>query len=505
MKIVVKQLFFILSFLLLGVVSYTQEKVFTYTGDVQTYIVPPGVTEINVELRGAAGGYGMWEKAKYPDKYAPGKGGTITATYPVEPGEKIYVFVGGKGEDAKETYQGEGGYNGGGDGNNTGAYGPYCGGGGGGASDIRIGGTSLENRVLVAGGGGGAGSNYPAGGDHGGHGGGLEALDGQSEGKIAHSSCGGGATQTAGGKGGIWPNYLTAEEGKAGEGGNAPDSTSGGGGGGGWYGGGAGSWSGGGGGSNYADSKALEVKHQQGVNAENGRVIINPGCSDLLIATTTKGTLCEDEKTTLIVHGSSNVTWSDGVQDGVPFTPPAGINTYKVKREGKCPGEAEITIVVNQIKIIGSTLEETADHYGSIEIDVQGGTDPYTYTWTQDGKRVGTDRNLYDIKGGEYEVEVVDAIGCTDKKTFTVIQLKPVEEEAPGPKITADISEDQQFVTVGYPGPFEYKVEDMEGHTVITGHSVDTDKVDITRLKPGKYRVSLIYKQIKQYTTFVKR
>ena len=49
-----------------------------------------------------------------------------------------------------------------------------------------------------------------------------------------------------------------------------------------------------------------------------------------------------------------------------------------------------------------------------------------------------------------------------------------------------------------------YEIEDESGHTVITGHSTDSDVVDITRLKPGTYRVSLIYKQIKQYTTFVK-
>ena len=482
----------------------SQQKTFTYTGDVQTYVVPPGVTSISVELYGASGGYGSWEKQKYPDKYVPGKGGVLKATYPVEPGQKIYIFVGGQGEDAQPTYQGKGGYNGGGDGNNTGEYGPYCGGGGGGATDIRIGGVALENRVLVAGGGGGAGSNFPDGGDDGGDGGGKEARDGQSHGSTTHQSVGHGGTQTAGGEGGKWPNYEKAENGKPGLGGNAPDSTSGGGGGGGWYGGGAGCWAGGGGGSSYASSEATNVVHQQGVNDGHGKIVIDPGCTNLLIATTTKGTLCENEETTLLVHGTNNVNWSNGVKDGVPFIPPAGVNTYKVTRTGKCPAEAEITIVVNQIKIEGVTTEYTPEHAGAIEVDVHGGTYPYTYKWTKDGRVVGTTEDLEQAEGGDYQLEVKDAIGCTDRKTFTVIELKPDNEEPPGPKLTADISQDEEFVTVGYPGAFEYKIENMEGVTVITGHAVDSDKVDITRLAPGRYRVSLIYKQIKQYTTFVK-
>jgi len=67
----------------------------------------------------------------------------------VIPGEILYIFVGGSGTDATQAIV-TGGYNGGGSGQQ------YSGGGGGGATDIRIGGLSLTNRVAVAAGGGGA-------------------------------------------------------------------------------------------------------------------------------------------------------------------------------------------------------------------------------------------------------------------------------------------------------------------------------------------------------------
>ena len=90
-----------------------------------------------------------------------GKGGRVTSTMNVNPGDTLYLYVGGIGSSSNG---GSGGWNGGGNGGN------YCGGGG--ASDIRINGTELVNRVIVAGGGGSNGSSQ-TGTNTGGHGGGL--------------------------------------------------------------------------------------------------------------------------------------------------------------------------------------------------------------------------------------------------------------------------------------------------------------------------------------------
>lgn len=551
-------------------------KVFDYTGSVQEYVVPDGVTSIKVELFGAQGGFGRWEKQSFEDKYKGGKGGMLSATYPVKPQETIYIFVGGKGKDASDYLQGEGGFNGGADGRNTGNYGPYCGGGGGGASDIRMGGKELENRVLVAGGGGGSGSNYPDGGDHGGAGGGLRANNGLSEGLPSHESAGQGANQSAGGVGGQWRSYLKGEQGKFGLGGTAADSTSGGGGGGGYYGGGGGSWSGGGGGSSYAGAQALEIQHNIGVQEGNGKVVITPACISPEIEVTggteichgdeitlsgkssfnseiswsdniingepfkpflgdntytmktdnpkecpvtidikvkpgkpviiaSKTAICEGEEITLDVQDMSGIVWDNGVQQGVPFSPPVGENKYKVTREGECASEDEIIIKVNKVKIEGQVIQIMGDQKGKVEPSVGGGSAPYSYRWMNGNVEISIEKDLNNLEPGTYDLTVTDNIGCAEKATFTIEEPPTIIEELPpGPKLTAETSPDEAFVTVSYPGAFEYKIENMSGETVITGHSVNDDVVDITRLPKGQYRVSLIYKQIKQYTTFTK-
>ena len=236
----------------------------------QSYTVPNGTTSISIDMYGASGGWNDYSGVKY-DKYVPGNGGRVQAQLSVYPGQVLYIYVGGKGEDASSGKGGKGGFNGGGDGNTSTTY---SGGGGGGATDIRLGGNELNHRVMVAGGGGGAAYNYPDGGDNGGHGGDLIGADGQSQFLVADESRGRGGSQKEGGLGGQWPSYDRAENGSLGKGGNGPAGTSGTGGGGGYYGGGGGCWSGGGGGSSFTNRECRNVIHTQGANEGDGKIII---------------------------------------------------------------------------------------------------------------------------------------------------------------------------------------------------------------------------------------
>ncbi|MEQ9502310.1 MAG: LruC domain-containing protein [Deltaproteobacteria bacterium] len=250
------------------------EQVFTYTGAPQTFVVPAGVTSIDAVLIGAPG-------ATVDGLRRGGRGGRVTATLPVTPGETLYVYVGGNG------LRPQGGYNGGGFGNGSNSL---ASGGGGGATDIRRGGTSLMDRVLVAGGGGGGGAG-PGSRQHGGNGGGTVGYAGSSS--YAESPPGQGGTQTAGGAGGDAGNNTRNQEnvgrdGSFGQGGNGGRATGafypvGGGGGGGWFGGGGGGvryccgsgGAGGGGGAGYAAPGTTNVFMGIEYTVQEGRAILS--------------------------------------------------------------------------------------------------------------------------------------------------------------------------------------------------------------------------------------
>ncbi len=99
------------------------------------WTVPARVCSATFDLYGAEGSGGIG-------------GARITTTLTVKPGTLYYVFVGSWGT------VGNGGYNGGGDASGNGV-------GGGGATDVRTG-SSLSDRILVAGGGGGNGGGSGA-------------------------------------------------------------------------------------------------------------------------------------------------------------------------------------------------------------------------------------------------------------------------------------------------------------------------------------------------------
>ena len=243
-----------------GPVSLT----YNFSGSINNWTVPTGVTSVTVDMQGATGG---GTPGLDVDGYQSpgGNGGRVEITgsgLSVTPGHTLSILVGGAGSNS-----GGGGYGGGG---SDAIFTPvWPGSGGGGYSSIKDGTTIL---AIAGGGGGGGGDAYPY--DYGGDGGGTTAYDGYSfscgTGGLGGSSSSGGAGEVCtfvGGNGG----FLV--------GGVASSGNGSGGGGGGYYGGGAGAeGGGGGGGSSYTNPTYAvgTVNHYPGYNSSgNGTVAIN--------------------------------------------------------------------------------------------------------------------------------------------------------------------------------------------------------------------------------------
>ena len=226
---------------------------FNPSTELQEWVVPRGVSKIHVDCVASQGKDGSTNG---------GKGGRVECDLKVSVGQKLYFMVGNIPQ--QNTWTAE--YN---------------------ASDIRIGGKELNNRIVVAGGGGSASHNGQT--NAGGAGGGLTGANGGKGGNVSQST---GGTQTEGGKGGYWTasgsvwrsDGGNGEFGLGGFGGNARDYVMGGSGGAGWYGGGGGGamhWSngngvgGGSGGSSYTNATyCTNVKHTQGYRAGAGYIKI---------------------------------------------------------------------------------------------------------------------------------------------------------------------------------------------------------------------------------------
>lgn len=257
------------------------QVIYNYTGAVQTYTVPAGVTSINVLMWGA-GGAGA-DRGGAGNAGAGGSGAFVKGTLAVTPGQVLQVVVGGRGTYSTTNGTHAGGYGGGGT-----AY--QNAGSGGGYSGIFLTTVSFANARAIAGGGGGAGygraRNFGGGGGAttGTTGGGLDATHtGGTGGTIAAAGTGGAGTGTT--TGAVGAQLL------GGTGGNAGAGTYGGAGGGGGYygggggyssntGGGGGTWgSGGGGGASYT-SLLTTVTNTAGTTNTTGGANNPPGTGE---------------------------------------------------------------------------------------------------------------------------------------------------------------------------------------------------------------------------------
>ncbi|EAY02542.1 hypothetical protein TVAG_494910 [Trichomonas vaginalis G3] len=121
--------------------------------------LPAGIYK--VEVWGAQGGGSFSNSATIIP--AKGMGGYSVGVMKLDSESTVYVYVGGRGQDpnSPSTYTARGGFNGGGDSpqDTVDVSSNYddAGGGGESASDIRVGNTNFESRIIVAGGAGGNG------------------------------------------------------------------------------------------------------------------------------------------------------------------------------------------------------------------------------------------------------------------------------------------------------------------------------------------------------------
>jgi len=229
----------------------TQTIIYNATGEEQEFVVPVGVTSIDIKVWGAGGGGGWYSSDTY--SWSGGAGGFSNGTITVTPGETLKVVVGVGGINTS-GYNGNGigSYLGGG----NGTMGDASGAGGGGLSGIFAESVNQSNAIIIGAGGGGSTGYYP-----GGAGGGLIGGSCKTDTSRTSSGCGAGGNQTSGGS-----STVNGDDGSALQGGNGDltgyltsGSADGGGGGSGYFGGegGISDALGGGGGSGYLNASRV--------------------------------------------------------------------------------------------------------------------------------------------------------------------------------------------------------------------------------------------------------
>ena len=473
---------------------------FSYTGAMQTYTVPAGITSINVSCWGAQGGSGALGNSSAGATIGGpgGNGSKVAGTLAVTPGEVLNIFVGGQG--ATPT----GGFNGGGNGGSANA------GGGGGASDIRIGGTAEANRVIVAPGGGGGGrggceSNASINGGAGGPGNtnGADGVDAPTSGGLAGAGHGG-VIGTGGAAGIGCGGYLGAPGGTTatGTGANGGNGQScccfsfgsipgGGGGGGGFVGGGGGgggsagttgcsgndkgAGGGGAGGSSYIGGVSSAVV-TDGIWTGDGQItILVP-----VMASSTMGAAiaCNGGTTTVTV----SAMYGDSVYSGTgTFTVGAGTHFFTVT-DGTGDTATTTIVVTEPSAIVTSSTQSNVSCNGltdgTVNLTGSGGTPSYTFLWSNGA----TTEDLSGLAAGTYTVVLTDVNGCTVGDSITITE--------PAVLAATTTTTSNPTTCLGTNGMIDITVTGgTTGYTYLWSNGVTSE--DQTALAAGTYSVTV--------------
>jgi len=446
-------------------------QLFSYTGVVQHYTVPAGMTQLTVTMTGAAGAAGSSTPG--------GNGASFTGRIPVTPGHILSIVVGGTGLS-------DGSIGGGGgaswiyDSTVTGAHTgtpslsallAVAAGGGGGSynstSGGGAGGTDLSGNSTTNGG----STNSPGGtGGNGGGGGNDDSFNSSSGGGAGGAGwLSNGTTGASNGTGGDdWANDFASVPGldgnSGGFGGGGGGANNGGGGGGGYNGGGGGvegvGGGDGGGGGSYLNgtvvgtpvatnvgngSVAITLTHSTGVPAGTYSVTVTDNCGNTVTASVT---ITQHTATTLSAsasatsniscHGGSTgqakVTASGGFSPYTYSWSPVGSSTYMasglsagtytVTVRDNCGTSVNSSVTVTQPAVLFDSLAsitypQCIGTTGSASIGVRGGTSPYRYTWTPN---VSTTASATGLSVRGYVVQVKDVNGCYNNLNFNISQ-----------------------------------------------------------------------------------
>lgn len=399
---------------------------FNYTGGVQTYTVPPCVTQIEVIAAGAKGGGATGAN-----------GATVTATLNVVPGQILQVNVGGMGNCPGA------GYNGGGIGGPAGGANAGCGGGG--ASDIRIAPFGIANRILVAGGGGGmGGGNMDA---VGGAGGCASGVTGNSPFGVG----GEGGSQVEGGEGGpFWQFGFGGNNGFPGNIGNGGNGASdpcynlapGGGGGGGYYGGGGGGSDcynlgsiGGGSGGGGSSLTPAGGNCTQGNNPGNGYVTITPNNTGIVLEVTpSSAEICVGGSVEITASGAVNYVWSPDIglnttSGATVIASPTSTQTYLITADDgvDCSDTISVTVTVLPDPVVEITPSAPEICPGeSVNLTASGAS---TYAWSPAAglnNTIGATVTASPASTQTYTVTGTSG-DCSADTTVTVTVLDPPE------------------------------------------------------------------------------
>ena len=127
-------------------------------------------------------------------------------------------------------------------------------------------------------------------------------------------------------------------------------------------------------------------------------------------------------------------SWTSGDTGNQMTGQPAGDYTLTVTDNNGCSVDTTFTISEQPpvvINVVSTTDESCAGAMdGEIDIDVTGGTAPYTYAWTGPNGYTASTEDITGLEPGTYTIDITDDTGCSQSSNVVIDGPQPMSVDA---------------------------------------------------------------------------
>ncbi|MEZ4948970.1 MAG: gliding motility-associated C-terminal domain-containing protein [Saprospiraceae bacterium] len=220
----------------------------------------------------------------------------------------------------------------------------------------------------------------------------------------------------------------------------------------------------------------------------------NSRTDDVMVTNTCPGTSQGSITVTVSGYNNPTIRWDSGPGNPTGFNPtglPAGSYTYRIFDDGiQRAGPYTVTINAFPTVTINETVtdERLGMNDGSIQLQLNGGVGPFTYSWNP---VLPSQPNVTSLSAGNYNVTVTDTgTGCTFSKTITVGEIVGVSIASLNPvRVSCNGENDGQIVVTLNDGEPNFVIR-LNGNPNPVA-TVNTRTYTITGLTAGTYMVEV--------------